>query len=144
MKKSLLITITIMLFIFIHSAMPGDLSGMESGFITDILAKIFRTDPADLAVFVRKGAHFTEFLALGVSLLYTVKDYDDSRHSLFTVALLSWGIAVLYAMTDEFHQRFVQGRSGEIRDVMIDACGAAAGILIVICVALFRQRIRRL
>lgn len=34
-------------------------------------------------------------------------------------------IAVLYACTDEYHQLFVPGRSGQLRDVMIDAVGAA-------------------
>lgn len=32
---------------------------------------------------------------------------------------------MLYACTDEYHQLFVPGRSGQLRDVMIDAVGAA-------------------
>ncbi|UYJ41604.1 MAG: VanZ family protein [Lachnospiraceae bacterium] len=39
--------------------------------------------------------------------------------------MFSWMIAVLYACTDEYHQLFVPGRSGQLRDVMIDAVGAA-------------------
>lgn len=40
----------------------------------------------------------------------------------------AWLFAVLYAISDEVHQRFVPGRSGEVRDVVIDALGAAAGL----------------
>ena len=39
--------------------------------------------------------------------------------------------AFLYACTDEFHQRYVPGRSGEFRDVCIDTCGAIVGVLII-------------
>ena len=40
-------------------------------------------------------------------------------------------IGVLYAVTDEVHQYFVPGRSCELRDALIDACGVAAGVAIV-------------
>lgn len=33
-----------------------------------------------------------------------------------------------YAIFDEGHQLFIPGRSGEVRDVMIDSLGAAFGI----------------
>jgi VanZ family protein len=35
-----------------------------------------------------------------------------------------------YAYTDEFHQLFIPGRSGEIRDVCIDCLGACIGFLL--------------
>jgi VanZ family protein len=37
---------------------------------------------------------------------------------------------VLYAVSDEIHQLFVPGRAGQIRDVLIDACGVFVGIII--------------
>ena len=40
-------------------------------------------------------------------------------------------IGFLYASTDEFHQTFVPGRSGEIRDILIDTFGVLLGALIV-------------
>lgn len=45
--------------------------------------------------------------------------------------LLSIFLAFLYACTDETHQLFVPGRSGEFKDVCIDTCGAFIGALIV-------------
>ena len=40
----------------------------------------------------------------------------------------AWALAVLYASTDEFHQLFVPGRTATLRDVLIDAAGAALGL----------------
>lgn len=45
-------------------------------------------------------------------------------------ALVAWGCAALYAATDEFHQLFVPGRAGLLTDVLIDAAGAAIGLLL--------------
>ena len=41
---------------------------------------------------------------------------------------------ICYAITDEFHQYFVDGRSCEIRDVCIDAAGIITGIIIMILI----------
>ncbi len=45
--------------------------------------------------------------------------------------LVSWLLTVLYAITDEIHQTFVPGRSGRVTDVLIDAAGAAVGVLVM-------------
>ena len=44
--------------------------------------------------------------------------------------LLSIGISFLYACSDEIHQLFVPGRSGNILDVLIDTVGASVGVLV--------------
>ena len=36
-----------------------------------------------------------------------------------------------FAVSDEFHQLFVPGRSGNIKDVFIDTAGSVSGILLV-------------
>jgi VanZ family protein len=41
-------------------------------------------------------------------------------------------IAILYAATDEFHQSFTPGRTPRVTDVMIDAAGAAMGMVVAI------------
>jgi VanZ family protein len=68
---------------------------------------------------LRKGAHVTEYAILG-ALLYRAL----GREALALAA----GIA--YAATDEFHQRFVQGRHSSPVDVAIDALGLALGMLV--------------
>ena len=42
----------------------------------------------------------------------------------------AWGIAVLYAITDEIHQGFVPGRHPALMDWIIDAIGAVLGLLL--------------
>lgn len=45
---------------------------------------------------------------------------------------ISTGAAFLYAMTDEFHQGFVAGRTPKVMDVMIDTAGAFAGTVFLV------------
>ena len=40
-------------------------------------------------------------------------------------------ICLAYAVSDELHQTFVDGRSGEVRDVCFDLCGALIAYLVV-------------
>lgn len=74
---------------------------------------------------IRKGAHFTIYLILGFLLLSLVKEYRLIDQKAILIALL---IAILYAISDEIHQLFVTGRSGEILDVIIDSLGSLTGI----------------
>ncbi len=124
-KVHLLITILIMLFIFWQSAMPADASTLESGFIVLRLAEWLQADEALVSFVVRKGAHFTEFLILGVSLFLTVRDLRK-RASFW----IPWAIGAAYAVSDEIHQYFVPGRSCEARDMIIDICGVLVGVAI--------------
>lgn len=56
--------------------------------------------------------------------------WDLYLRTLRKAALVAWGCAALYAATDEFHQLFVPGRAGLFTDVLIDATGAAIGLLV--------------
>lgn len=42
---------------------------------------------------------------------------------------IALAICISYAISDEVHQLYVPGRSGEVRDVIIDTAGASLGIL---------------
>jgi VanZ family protein len=46
-------------------------------------------------------------------------------------ALRAWTLAVAYGATDEFHQRFVPGRTSSVDDLAADAIGAAVTLAIV-------------
>lgn len=81
-----------------------------------------------LSTIVRKGAHFTEYAVLCVLLLYWLSSFSISYRRRCAIAV---AISALYAATDEFHQLFVPGRSGQITDVMIDTSGALVGMLVV-------------
>ena len=51
----------------------------------------------------------------------------------------AWVVGTLYAASDEIHQLFVPGRSGQLRDVLLDSAGVAAGILLAWAVGLLYQ-----
>jgi VanZ family protein len=42
---------------------------------------------------------------------------------------MALGLSILYAITDEFHQGFVKGRSASPLDVLIDVSGSLACLL---------------
>ena len=45
--------------------------------------------------------------------------------------VLTWFLCVIYAVSDEYHQAFVPGRSSDWRDVLSDAAGTAAGLALL-------------
>jgi VanZ family protein len=69
---------------------------------------------------LRKGAHVTEYAILGLLLLRAV-----GRE------LPAFLIGVAYAITDEVHQHFVQGRHASPVDVAIDSAGILLGIVLL-------------
>jgi VanZ family protein len=50
------------------------------------------------------------------------------------------GLAVLYGISDEYHQSFVPGRTSDIADVRADAIGATVAVSVAWVVARFRAR----
>lgn len=45
--------------------------------------------------------------------------------------LISTLFCIIYALSDEIHQLFVFGRSGELKDVLIDTIGSFLGIILI-------------
>ena len=88
-------------------------------------------DARDEVVFIaRKCAHLTvySFLAVLVWRAWRKPRWRDPRPWSWREAGVALLVAACYASTDEFHQTFVPGRDGCVRDVVIDSCGAAAGL----------------
>ena len=81
---------------------------------------------------LRKIAHMTEYAILAVLFLGNFFQYPSTYKRKY---LLAWICAAGYAATDEFHQLFVEGRSGQVSDVCIDSAGAFFG-LCAVCVLL--------
>jgi len=86
---------------------------------------------------VRKLAHFTIYLILGVLVYLYIKEFNISNK--FIISLL---ICVLYAISDEIHQLFIVGRSGKILDVLIDSLGSLTGIFIMKKVGRLYEKIK--
>ena len=145
----LLLTIAVMVIIFWFSAQNSEDSAESSSKLTEVAVRIIDKDYAkrpparqdelfETASFiVRKLAHFTIYTSLGFCASMTVgKRKLFSMKSLFVVIF-----CFLYALSDELHQTFSEGRSCEFRDMMIDTGGATLGMLISLTVMLIAAKI---
>ena len=97
----------------------------------------------DHVVFVaRKGAHLTEYAILAMLIWRAVRMpvRGDRRPWLWKHFWIALAIAAFYASTDEYHQTFVPDREGCVRDVIIDTCGSAAGLLAIRQIGRWRKR----
>jgi VanZ family protein len=118
-----------MAVIFRASATP-DLRAVPWAQRFHLLPAMLGVEATDTLEFIlRKGAHMATFALLAWLARYafagTWREMGRRRLSLF-----AWAFAVLYALTDEFHQTFVPTRVGSLRDIGFDATGAAIGLLL--------------
>jgi VanZ family protein len=78
---------------------------------------------------VRKIAHGTVYFVFGVSTARNFVLSGIGKEKAFALAVL---LCFAFATTDEFHQMFVPGRSGEFSDVLLDTFGGGLGIWLYI------------
>ena len=117
-----------MIIIFMLSNQKAqDSKQLSNSFITKTIIEI----KENYSFIVRKTAHFTIYLVLGllVSLVLIGKNLNIKQIIIYGVL-----ICIAYSITDEIHQIFVSGRSGEIRDIIVDTCGSTVGILLNIII----------
>ncbi|QGQ97411.1 VanZ family protein [Paenibacillus psychroresistens] len=88
---------------------------------------------AMLEFFLRKSAHVLEY-ALLTGLWFS--NLQWTRFKYYSI-LLSPILAVLYAITDEWHQSFIAGRTGHAIDVAVDSIGC---LIVIMLIWLFRSR----
>ena len=143
MKKNifLILIVTWMAFIFSMSSQNSEVSSNTSGgTIKIVLSSVpqFNEQPEEvqeevveeLQFITRKSAHFIAYMILGIlSILLILEINKINKKPQFALLL-----CVLYAISDEIHQLFVPGRSGQFRDVLIDSAGSCVGIGIVLLV----------
>lgn len=83
------------------------------------------SDPVDRAwwdVLLRKLAHFTEYAVLTALWWRTLRGLGARPRVALGVAA---AISLAYAASDEYHQTFVDRRTGTPVDVLIDSAGIA-------------------
>lgn len=71
--------------------------------------------------------HFLEYTLLGLAVLRAVVWRDEITVWLIVVSV---GISLLYALSDEFHQIFVPERTFQIQDLLVDAGGITVGTFV--------------
>lgn len=90
------------ILIFIFSNVPNLKTGLEEDFL------------------LRKIAHGFEYSVLALLIYHVLRQYNFFGFYLFVVTFLA---SFSYALTDEIHQTFVLGRSGNFFDVGVDSVG---------------------
>lgn len=130
--------------IFCLSDQPATGSNKLSEGITQlIIEKVEKIVPdvsfdlRDFNHIIRKNAHFFAYLILGILALNMLRNIGIKGYRGIPLALM---ICALYAISDEFHQIFVPGRSGNVKDVIIDSSGAFVGIVLCNCLCRIKRR----
>ena len=108
--------------IFWMSSRTASASSEMSNSLIDRILALFGIEFSSFII--RKTAHLLEFTGLA---MLTFNAYYTTFHR--AAAPVSFIITVLYAISDEVHQIFVEGRACQLRDVLIDSGGALLGIV---------------
>lgn len=116
-----------MLVIFLFSSQPHSGETTKS-IIANIIPNITTNSLLDMINFiVRKSAHITEYFILALLTISLLKEYTKKQNVILVSSLI---FCFIYAMTDEYHQSFVPGRSSLFRDVLIDTSGGILAIVL--------------
>lgn len=123
--------------IFFFSHQPAAESSELSSGITEVIVDVVNVIAPDNDIIfnqgvinfsIRKAAHFGVYLVLGLLVSNGLICSSIPRPKVIILALL---ICALYAISDEFHQLFVPGRSGQVSDVLLDSTGGLVGVLLM-------------
>lgn len=142
----LFLTVSASLLIFFFSSQNGEESGVTSSRVVRIVLSLLVRGFDDMGEerrllligkyghIIRKAAHFSEFAFLGFSVYGYLSTREKSREEgrRFMFSLL---FSFLYAVSDECHQLFSDGRTPSFLDVLIDTSGALFGILILFLIS---------
>lgn len=89
-------------------------------------ASIDLPDYGALDTLVKKSGHMTGYALLALAYWFGLKGSAVEKYQFG----LAWSMALLYALTDEFHQSFTPGRHPALMDVFLfDGGGAALALL---------------
>ena len=76
----------------------------------------------------KKTCHLGEYAILDGLIFRAVS--QKGQYTYKKIFISAFIIGLLYALTDEWHQTFVVGREGTLRDVGFDSLGMIAGLII--------------
>lgn len=128
--------------IFNYSAENGTKSSRTSEKVAEFLLDNFSNGkemtPEEKAIkisnmqfYVRKCAHFSIYALLGILVMCCTLTFNGEMVYRFDFSTM---FCFAYAATDEIHQLFIPGRSGQFIDVCLDTVGALFGVLIILAI----------
>lgn len=130
-------------FIWGQSMMPRAVSARESSFLMRLLKPLLdpnnRISSKVFHHYLRKAAHFTEYAALGFCMSGFLLCFNWRREQMrIPTAVLA---CLLIAAADESIQLVSVDRGAQLRDVVLDFCGALFGLAVFLFLArLLRKR----
>ncbi len=136
--KIILLILWMMIIFAFSNQKAVDSSNLSSGLIDRTVVKVYKVFYGDISKEkeeviiekysypIRKLAHYSLYFILGILSFLVIVDYKNNKK----LILYSMLICFLYACADEFHQLFIDGRSAEIKDVLIDSFGSLTSILL--------------
>ena len=78
---------------------------------------------------LRKVMHASVYFVLSLFIIvFTNNCFKNKRY--FISLIITITVCFLFACSDEYHQTFVNGRTGQFSDVIIDTIGAGVGALV--------------
>lgn len=127
----ILLVIIWVIVIFTFSSQEGYISQTKSFKIANYIYKylgnsIKNIDEHEIHYYVRKAAHVFLYLILCMVVMNALYHGGFRGKALFIRAFI---ICIFYATLDEGYQRFVDGRSGRVKDIFIDSMGIGIGIV---------------
>lgn len=142
-----IIVIFWMVVIFKFSAQVAKDSNQLSKGVTVVVVQVIekvtpnrQLNPQTMNHIIRKNAHFSIYLILGVLILHALK---RTRIETWRSAKIAFFCCLMYAIVDEMHQILIPGRSGQIKDVLIDMAGASVGIAFSVFIEKMMKRLLR-
>lgn len=127
-----------MVGIFAFSAQVGSESDGVSDALASFVQSLGMPIPMEaLTVLVRKGAHAFAYFGLGVLAVFALR---LSKLSVRTRSIASVAFVLAYAISDEVHQLLVPGRSGDVRDILLDTVAGTLGVLVLLLVYRARDK----
>ena len=89
---------------------------------------------------IRKIAHFSLYALVGFLLMSLLITYNINEKNKIISTVT---IGAIYAISDEFHQSFISGRSGQASDVFLDTLGVAVGGLFILLIIKIVNRLKK-
>ncbi len=125
----------------VSSGMSGNLiKNVVRFFIPQISESDLLSIVSAMQFIVRKTAHFAFYAILGILSFIHISTYKSLPIKAWF--FLSLVVSMLYSASDEYHQTFVAGRSGELRDILIDTLGALTGIIFALIIYKIHRAIK--
>ena len=123
--------------IFYNGTRQGEISQGSSKEIIEIISKVVKVSPttinelgikfSDMNFFVRKNAHFFEYLVLSIFMCSASKHFRLSKS---TEVFLLLFLLLIFPVADEFIQKYIPGRTSNVLDIVIDFSGAILGMIL--------------